>query len=330
MNLRFVACFLMTLFTAGAGQVVQQSTPARSAESRSEDRVKVSLCDLKKNPAAYNHKLLEITGFVSHGFEDFTFFDTACASWPEVWLEYGGMAASGTMYCCGVTSARSRPAPLVIEDIRIELVRDRRFTQFDKLIQRGPDSMVRATLLGRFFSGELRTRGNSKPFWGGYGHMGCCSLFVIQQVISVDPQNSTEFDYRAWADQPDDDDKVGCGYTFLTDMESFDDSIKAQARADNGQEDWAFSDPRRVAAEGLARLITVDTRSITLRQKQRAQGRFIYEWRPRQTQKVTYMVVVSRPYWLSLHAKDPKRVAWIVAGAYESSCSGRNSVERIK
>jgi hypothetical protein len=42
------------------------------------------------------------------------------------------------------------------------------------------------------------------------------------------------------------------------------------------------------------------------------------------------MVVVSRPYWLSFHAKDPKRVAWIVAAAYESSCSGRNSVERIK
>jgi hypothetical protein len=209
------------------------------------------------------------------------------------------------------------------------LVSDQRFSQFDKLIQRGPDSMVRATLLGRFFSGELMTRGNSKPFWGGYGHMGCCSLFVIQQVVSVDPQNSTELDYRAWADQPDND-KVGCGYTFLTEIESFDESIKAQARADSGQEDWAFSDPGRVAAEGLARLINADPRSITLRQKQRAQGRFIYEWRPRGKQKVTYMVVVSRPYWLSFHAKDPKRVAWIVAAAYESSCSGRNSVERIK
>ena len=329
MNLRFIACFLMTLFAAGTALVVQHSTPVRSAESRSEERVKVSLCDLKKDPAAYNHKLLEITGFVSHGFEDFTFFDTACSSWPQVWLEYGGTAASGTMYCCGVTSARSRPAPLVIDNIRVELVSDQRFSQFDKLIQRGPDSMVRATLFGRFFSGELTTRGNSESFWGGYGHMGCCSLFVIQQVVSVDPQNSTELDYRASADQPDND-KVGCGYTFLTEIDLFDESIKAQARADGGQEDWAFSDPTRVAAEGLARLINADPRSITLRQKQKAQGRFIYEWRPRRNQKVTYMVVVSHPYWLSFHAKDPKRVAWIVAAAYESSCSGRNSVERIK
>jgi hypothetical protein len=67
-----------------------------------------------------------------------------------------------------------------------------------------------------------------------------------------------------------------------------------------------------------------------LRQTRQAQGRFIYEWRRTGKKKVTYMVVVNRPYWLSFHARDPKRVAWVVAGAYESSCSGRNSVERIK
>lgn len=42
------------------------------------------------------------------------------------------------------------------------------------------------------------------------------------------------------------------------------------------------------------------------------------------------MVVVSRPYWLSYYAKDPKRVSWVVLAAYESGCGGQNSVERIK
>src|SRR5688572_13745873 len=88
MNFRFITCFVMTLFIAGTALVVQQSAPVRSAQlNKSEERVKVSLCDVKKDPAAYNHKLLEITGFVSHGFEDFTFFDTACSSWPGIWLE---------------------------------------------------------------------------------------------------------------------------------------------------------------------------------------------------------------------------------------------------
>ena len=158
--------------------------------------------------------------------------------------------------------------------------------------------------------------------------MGCCSLFVIQQVLSVDPQNSTELDYRASAEQPNID-QAGCGYTFLTGDGLTDESIEAQSRADAGKEDWAFSDPRRVAAEGLARRINVDVGSIVLRQTKQAQGRFIYEWRPL-GKKATYMVVVSRPYWLSFHAKNRNRVAWVLAAAYESSCTGRNSVRRVK
>ena len=54
-----------------------------------------------------------------------------------------------------------------------------------------------------------------------------------------------------------------------------------------------------------------------IRQRQKAQGRFVYEWKPTNTHAV-YMVVVSRPYWLSFYARDPKRVAWVVAAAYES------------
>jgi hypothetical protein len=50
----------------------------------------VTVCELKANPADYNHKLIEVIGFVSHGFEDFGLFDANCPSWPYVWLEYGG------------------------------------------------------------------------------------------------------------------------------------------------------------------------------------------------------------------------------------------------
>jgi hypothetical protein len=37
-------------------------------------------------------------------------------------------------------------------------------------------------------------------------------------------------------------------------------------------------------------------------------------------QRETYMVVVSRPYLLAFYAHEPKRVAWVVAAAYVSSC----------
>ena len=159
---------------------------APEAKLVSEEPVKVTVCELKTDPAAYNHKLVQVTGVVSHGFEDFTLSDAACPAWPAVWLEYGGVTNSGTTYCCGVSAARKRSKQLVVEGISIPLVADRHFHEFDRLIQQRPVSITRATLIGRFFSGKKETTKDGN--WNGFGHMGCCSLFVIQQVVSVAPQ----------------------------------------------------------------------------------------------------------------------------------------------
>ena len=287
-------------------------------ENKRAERSRVSVCELKRDPLAFNHKLVEVTGFISHGFEDLTLFDPECSEWPGVWLEYGGKSASGTMYCCGVTAARSREKPLVIENIPVELVDDARFQQFDKLLQRRPDSVVHATIVGRFFSGELETYAN-RSSWGGYGHMGCCTLLAIQEVLAVDPHDSTELDYGASSDQPETNDTC-TGYTILTDGLQEEGLIKAQQRADLGQEEWAFTDPKRVATEGLARQLGIrNSATITLTQTREAQGRFVYHWWPKGRTK-SYMVVASRPYLLSFYAKDPKRVAWVMTAAFERPC----------
>ena len=124
-----------------------------------EQPEKLSACQLKNDPAAYNHKLVEVTGFVSHDFEDFTIFDPTCPSWPAIWLEYGGKAKSGTMYCCVVTADRHRPKEMKVEDVPIPLTDNEQFRAFDKLIQPPFRSdrhgaIVHATLVGRFFSGR--------------------------------------------------------------------------------------------------------------------------------------------------------------------------------
>src|SRR5262245_27953409 len=190
------------------------SIPCFVADGSYEEPIKVNVCQLKDDPAAYNHKLIQLTGFISHGFEDFTLFDPACSSWPAVWMEYGGTAASGTMYCCGVTNARTRPKQLVIEKIPISLIDDERFREFDNLIRRKYDLTLHATIVGRFFSGK-QIQYPKGVSWGGYGHMGCCSLLAIQQVISVDSQDRDDLDYRASPDQPDMT-KTGCGFRFLS------------------------------------------------------------------------------------------------------------------
>jgi hypothetical protein len=153
----------------------------------------VSLCEIARDPAAFNHKLLEITGLVEHGFETFNFFDPACSPSPSVWLEYGGKSKSDTTYCCGTTAGRHRPKELVVENMRIPLIKDDEFLKFDKLIQPPyapgkAGATVHATLVGRFFAGQRIDA--KRSFWGGYGHLGCCSLFAIQQVRSVSPADS--------------------------------------------------------------------------------------------------------------------------------------------
>jgi hypothetical protein len=86
------------MFASGAAidhHDVKQTVTHPPAEVQSTDGpLKISLCKLKSDPATYNHKLVEVTGFVSQGFEDFTLFDPACESWPAVWLEFGGTVKS--------------------------------------------------------------------------------------------------------------------------------------------------------------------------------------------------------------------------------------------
>jgi hypothetical protein len=288
-------------------------------ESSQEEPLKVSLCQLEKDPPTYNLKLIEVTGFVSHGFEDFGVFDPECAERSYIWLEYGGTAAPGIIYCCGVTAARSRPEPLVVQNIPIPLVIDERFRQFDRLIQKSEGSLMHATLVGRFFAGERVTYPSGETAWSGYGHMGCCSLLAIQQVVRVDATDRDDLDYAASADQPNIN-KAGCGYKDLVDTRPLKDLIEAQRSAELPGGEWMFDNPQRVASEALARLLKIDEKSLSgMRQTRKAQGRFVYTWKPK-AKRVSYMIVVSRPYVLSFYAKDSSRVAWTVIAAYESGC----------
>ena len=320
MKFTFLACLLMVLLTAGLALMTGHSsfyhTGVTQQLPKPETALKASPCQLKKDPAFYNHKLVEVTSFISLGFENFTLFDPTCSEWPPTWLEYGGVAASGTMYCCGVSAKRTRPKPLVVENISIALIDDERFQLFDKLLHRPPDSVVRATIVGRFFSGE-KVKYETREGYGGYGHMGCCSLLAIEQIVSVEPHTSTELDYGFETDQPDLKKGACSNYTFLTKLLESENILKAQAAADSAQADWAFTDPQRVATERLANLLTIDPNSIKLKPTGKRQGRVLYDWQP-QGKREHYMVVVSRPYWLSFYAKDPANVAWVVLAAFKA------------
>jgi hypothetical protein len=288
-----------------------------------EESQKVSICQLKKNPDVYNQKLVEVVGFVSHDFEDFSLFDPECPSRYDIWLEYGGLAASGTIYCCGGAGERNRPKPLVVEGIEIRLIDNDRFQEFDRLVQ-APfrsgkhGSIVHAAIVGRFFAGRATQFPNGEKSFRGYGHMGCCSLLAIEEIRSVDAQDRLGLDYGASPDQPDLT-KLGCGTERdLVSLDPYKDTMNAQEQAELGDRSWAFEDPQRVAAQSLAGILKMPQDSFRgLRKTRTAEGRVLYEWKP-DGKRARYMIVVSRPYWLSFYSRDPEKVVWVVVAAYES------------
>src|SRR6478672_2170732 len=102
---------------------------AEMVRQRPASVAKVSTCALQADPATYNHKLIDVRGVVSHGFEDFTLSEARCGHGSRIWLEYGGRVNSETDYCCGVKTPRT--AALVVEGITTTLIEDGLFRRFD-------------------------------------------------------------------------------------------------------------------------------------------------------------------------------------------------------
>ncbi len=305
-----VAFFVFAAFLLLQGATAHCQTP-----------VKVSYCEVAHHPAKYNHQLIQFTTFVSYGFEDFTAFDPNCPHESMMWLEYGGITRSPAMYCCGVTPGTTREKPLEVEGITVPIVDDKNFSQFQKelLTKHGKyiSSVVSATLIGRFFSGSPPSKNTFGP---GYGHMGCCTLFAIQQVVSVDPQNNPQLDYSDDYDQIET--SVGCSVKNYVDwFKPNGELIKHQLSMESPENSWAFTEPQRVAAEAFAKYVKIsDVLPSDMKKLREKQGRITYLWKNNVKEK-SYMVVVSRPSWLSYYATHSNHVAWVVVSLSESECS---------
>jgi hypothetical protein len=162
------------------GALAQQIAPPSDAETKAQE---VTVCDLKNDPAKYNHSLVKLTGYFSRGFEDSSLYDPSCKSRQWIWVELGGKKSVNVMYCCNVPAEPTREKELEIDGIKLPLTEDAALKHYDKLLEKGKN--VKATVIGTFFSGEKVEGWNGSPaYYGGYGHMGMNSLFVVQQVLS--------------------------------------------------------------------------------------------------------------------------------------------------
>ena len=293
--------------------------------ARADEPVRASVCQLKKDPGAYNHKVIEVTGFVTHAARNFTIYDPTCPSWPAIWLEYGGSINSGTVYCCKTLNDRRRSQPFNVEGISLPLTDNQTFEDFDRVIQPpfrpGQSGAVEhATLIGTFFAGQQLTDETGQHYFGGFGYLGCCSMLAIQEVKDPDTQPRPDLDYGESNEKlnlPD----PACSLRMLLPDEQNAAFMQVQRDAETPSRDWALSDPAHVAADALSHAMKHGSPSpAEMKLTHDSPARKIYQWSKAGSSK-TYTVVVSRPYWLSFYAHDPKQVAWVAVIAYETSCS---------
>jgi hypothetical protein len=282
--------------------------------------IEVTYCELSRNPIAFNHELVRVTTFVTHGFENFLLADPTCPTQGfSVWVMYGGTTESGTVYCCPGEGTRSaRRKTLAVEGVQIPLVKDVKFQQFTQLLDKEGDSTVRITAVGRFFSGEKETI-DGVTSWTGAGHMGCCSLLVIQRIVAFEPHASGDLDYSAEAGSSENaDSDSGCFQYRRRVFISYPEAAKAieeQKSADSGEATWRFSDPEHVAIESLRSFYPSQVPDLLNVKKTSA--RRVFRWKNGDKEVV---VVVIRPYWLSFYAASTP-VAWIATTVKEVGCS---------
>ena len=309
----------IVLLTVNYGLLAQSASSSQDADN--QPRV-VTYCDLAKDPAHYNHALVQITAFVTRGFENFQLSDPSCGNIQQhfsVWLMYGGTTESGTAYCCpGEAGQETRSHSLQVDGIDVPLVNDGTFQHFQDLLKREADTSVRATLVGRFFSGAER-KTDRGTFWSGYGHLGCCSLSAVKRVQSFEPHVRNDVDYSAEAGwyEPE-----GCKYSSLRYVrevslafpgEGTDGAIREQHAAD-ASETWRFTQPERVALESLNEVY--GAKDHTLKTVKATQVRQVFRWREG---KKLIVVVVTRPYWLSFYSAS-QSVAWVSTNIREVAC----------
>ena len=166
---------------------------ALTAAASVEKPLAVTVCDLVKNPAAYNHKLVEVTAPIDLAFEDFSLGQPGCeANYPGVWLMYGGDEPTPTASTMNDLE-RKKGTVMRVDGIPIPLQRDAAMERLQSKLKatrlgRIGDQpcydcylyQVTATLSGVFFAAS--TTSNS---FSGYGHLGCCNLLAIEGARNV-------------------------------------------------------------------------------------------------------------------------------------------------
>ena len=302
--------------------------------------IDTTVCQLRSSPAEFDHKLIRVNAYLSLGFEEAGMHDPFCQASSSTnqrsshdeerhfWVEFADHADHE-----GVKGF-------------LPLVDDAQLRKFFDVLNQRDGQMPRAVLIGTFYAAKTPedTEVGKISFLSGYGHMGCCHLFVVSQVESVETQYLADLDYSPYWSTPE---PRSCysheTYSVPTDAET----RSWQKQANDGAGLWRL-DPMSVAKEQLdamrigrfkdtgwldweheipedperARyfLASPDARPTeTLVEASSQSFRKTYEFIT-PDRKARLIIVVARPYWLEELAGSSAKVIWAPVASARMTC----------
>jgi hypothetical protein len=193
----FMRVFFACVFFVAAGHSFAQAMPT-------------SICDILAHPSAYDGKMIQVTGTVVAGLDEFVVKDRSCGQPVDgIWLSYpeGTKAKAGPRATLILQLAANSPAkPAVSIQAPVSLDKNKEFKRFDDALDVQPKTKgqclgcpryaVTATLTGRIDAVDapaLARQGKMFSLLRGFGNMNRYpARLVLQSVSNV---SETEIDY---------------------------------------------------------------------------------------------------------------------------------------
>jgi len=225
-------CLLLLVFLVVPGMAIAQDTP-----------LEVSACELAKDPGAFDKKAIRVRAGLSVHFEDFSLAVPDCEGKGWIWLAFGG-DVPGIVTSMANDNVRTLGVDIKVEDVPYGIKKDENFQRLYALIAAGgqdhPKYRVTATLTGKFFAGEASKSEDGKTSYSGYGHLGCCSLFLIMEVSNVESMPPANLHLRGTVGGPDG--KPMAGINVIDDILGGSPPERQQITTDaNGEFEFAIS-----------------------------------------------------------------------------------------
>jgi len=285
-----------------AGVVCSSARPA-AAQERAFD---VTACQLTQHPDKYNEGLVSVEGLITIGPEEFMLHDRHCGDGSgRIWLEFGGGIPSP-----GMANAHGKSGPAE----GLPLTTNRDFDALQKLVQaaQGKTKMLHATLIGKYFAGKPTTIAGGETVRAGYGRLGCCSLLVIEEVVSVGPELEEPVDFSPVAKMSARALAKGCTIAELQlSPREDEDQLERNSLKDEYQ---YLHDPKKVAARAVA----VQEQRSPEDSAEDIARRLQTDWT---TQSLaSYHIVVNKPYWLLETAISGDAVIWVPKQMLKTEC----------